>query len=33
MCPPAAQAKKASGTSKTGGWLGSGSQNINLDKW
>ena len=28
-----APARKSSGTSKTGGWLGSGSQNINLDKW
>jgi hypothetical protein len=24
---------KKSGTSKTGGWLGSDSQEINLDKW
>ncbi len=24
---------KSSGSKKTGGWLGSGSQNVNLDKW
>ncbi len=38
---PAKPSKKAaapakpskSGTSKSGGWLGSNSQNINLDKW
>lgn len=33
MLPPAVQAKKASGTTKSGGWLGSNSQNLNLDKW
>ncbi len=44
MCGPAApftsaaaclpQAKKASsGTSKSGGWLGSDSKNINLANW